>query len=651
MLVNENVERMSVKHSRICSLIGLAALLLLGLISLCPSAHANVYATNIKLNGGTTNLSLLQGDSVTISYILNEPASLGVTVNILTGTNTVRSLVFAHNTPGALLGTNTVVWDGKDANSNNVPAAAYLVSITAKASGYTNWTQLTSDTVDGPRSTWVNYGRGIAVDRNPNSIYYGRIFVANAQASFPDTVPGNNVGILKLNADASPADEGAIVPGEDGYGWAGNGRSPWKIEVSSEDYVYVEDLNTNGVVLRWDPLVTSNSLTQVLRSDNQANGVHLSGPAIFLAGTNVQLWMADDTLGLGLMNWTLTNGVCATNDTGTTVVGTNSSALTAPVDVALDAAGNIYTCQAVQDSGDPTPRVFRFPAYDPSTNGNLPEITPAWAVGTNDDTLGGASGVAVDPTGTYLAVSFEGIVVDNVLTNGNTAVFYATNGALVTTIDLGISMDGLTDTEHQDLDCAWDAVGNLYYIDNWYGFWRIVSPPGTNQATTVAAITMQIGAPPPPQITGIAMSNGIVTLTFMGSAGDTTNDFLVLGASVVTGPYSALPSVTITRLSPGSFQATFSATGTMQFYEVVRRGATPPQAPTITNLHLAGGTVTINFTGSTSDPAAAFTLLSSPAASGPYGSAPGANISQVSPGVFQATAPASGPMQFYRIRR
>jgi hypothetical protein len=631
-----------------------APVLALMMVFAClPSARANIYATNIKLNGGTANLNLSPGDSVSISYILNEPASLGVTLNIVNGNNVVRSYAFAPNTAGALLGTNSVLWDGKDASSNNVAPGSYSVSITAGTSGYTNWTQLTTDSTDNPRSTYVFYGRGIAVDRNPNSIYYGRIFVANSQASFPPDIPGNVVGILKFNADATGADEGVIVPGQDGYDWAGDGRSPWKVEVSSDDYVYVVDLHTNGVVLRWDALVTSNSLVQVLRQDNQPVGAHLSGPAIALAGTNVQLWMGDDANGLGLLRWTLTNGVCATNDTGLTVVGTDPLALTAPVDVALDPAGNIYTCQYVDVPGDTSPRVFRFPAYDPSTNSNLPEITPTWAIGTTNDDFGGASGVAIDPTGKYLAVSFEGILVNFLPTNGNTAVFYATNGALAATIDLRVQMPGQVDNEHQDTDCAWDAVGNLYYIDNWLGYWRTVSPPGTNQATTVSAITMQIGTAAPPQITGVTITNGLVTLTFTGMPGENINNFLVLGAAVVTGPYTAVPGVLITQLSPGIFQARFSANGSMQFYQVVRTGVTPPQAPTITNLRVAGGTVTINFTGSTSDAAAAFTLLSSTGASGPYSSAPGANITLLSPGVFQATAsaPANSPMQFYRIRR
>ena len=99
-MVNEKVETMSVKLPP-RGPVGIAALLLL-VLSLMPlPARANVYATNIKLNGSTTNLTLATGDSVTISYILNEPASLGATVNILTSSNIVRSLVFAPNTPGA----------------------------------------------------------------------------------------------------------------------------------------------------------------------------------------------------------------------------------------------------------------------------------------------------------------------------------------------------------------------------------------------------------------------------------------------------------------------------------------------------------------------------------------------------------------------
>src|SRR5882724_11418126 len=83
----------------------------LALALMCVSfrARANVYATNVKLNGGATNVTLQSGDSVTISYVLNEPASLGVTLNILSATGAVRSIAIAGNAVGARKGLNTVL--------------------------------------------------------------------------------------------------------------------------------------------------------------------------------------------------------------------------------------------------------------------------------------------------------------------------------------------------------------------------------------------------------------------------------------------------------------------------------------------------------------------------------------------------------------
>src|SRR5664279_2736210 len=92
---------------------GLALVLVLA--SYVPSARANVYATNIKLNGELINATAAQGSEVTISYILNEPASAGVTIDVLSNAVVVRTLTTASDGVGALTGLNTVVWDGKDA--------------------------------------------------------------------------------------------------------------------------------------------------------------------------------------------------------------------------------------------------------------------------------------------------------------------------------------------------------------------------------------------------------------------------------------------------------------------------------------------------------------------------------------------------------
>ena len=109
----------SSKYPTSRSIIGGLALAL-ALATAAPSAHANVYATNIKLNGGMSNISVAPGTSVSISYILNEPASSGVTIKILSGATPVRTITIASGA-GTTRGLNTVAWNGKDDSSANVP--------------------------------------------------------------------------------------------------------------------------------------------------------------------------------------------------------------------------------------------------------------------------------------------------------------------------------------------------------------------------------------------------------------------------------------------------------------------------------------------------------------------------------------------------
>ncbi len=196
------------KPIRIASLVaGMFSLLLAA--SFAPSARANVYATDIKLNGGSTNITSPPGAPVNITFILNEPATLGTTINIFSGANVIRTLNIASNSPGALRGPNTVIWDGNATGGGGAATGTYSISITPATSGFTNWTQTSVDTNAG---NYVFSPRGVAVNNNTNSPYYGRVFVGNAgtgpTSGAPSPVPGDLEGILKVNADGSLADEG-----------------------------------------------------------------------------------------------------------------------------------------------------------------------------------------------------------------------------------------------------------------------------------------------------------------------------------------------------------------------------------------------------------------------------------------------------------
>jgi hypothetical protein len=505
-----------------------SGLLMAGAFLLCcrPSTScANVYATHILLNGGTTNVAYTPGSSLSIGYILNDVATAGVSIDISAGSNVVRTLVFTNGGPGTALGTNLVIWDGKDGTGHTPSGSSYTVAITAAAVGYSDWTQISDD---GNPGNYVWEPRGIAVNRNSSSPFYGRVFVGNALAgASPGTVTGDRVGIQKLNADGSPADEGIFSDG--GWAWAGDDYSPWKIEVSSDDYVYINDWTGNGVILRWNQQLSSNSLAVVLTTNNWPNAgtANMSGPAISGSGTNTRVWMADIIYpgGVGIRTWNVSsNGLLAANDLGATAVGAGSGFAVniAPYDVAVDSSNWIYVAQYISGTGDASPRVFRFAPY---TYGSPAETNAYWKIGSGDDSMIEAYGIAVSADANYVAVGFRGAGGAHV--GGSIRVFMATNGADVATLGPAF---------HDQTDVAWDNVGNLYAVDNYDSIWRAYSPPGTNFSRTVA--TAALVAPGGPVLSAPVYSPGQFQFTLNGVASVSyiiqTSSNLVNWASVTT---------------------------------------------------------------------------------------------------------------------
>jgi hypothetical protein len=536
--------------------------MLLTLLTLLPTrSHANVYATNIRLNGGLTNIVVPGVTNLGISYSLNEGETLGVTININSGAATVRTLTLTNPGPGTLQGSNYVIWDGRNDASNAVSGGVYSVSITAASSGYTNWTQTSSETNDVEYHIWQP--RGIAVNRNTNSPYYGRVFVANANEGIdPISHLGDRVGILKLNADGTYAAEGGYSTG--GYNWArgrpdADGFSPWKLEVGPDDRLYANDFYDQGAVFSFDQLVSTNSLIAVLRPDNYPTNSYVifDGPFISGSAGNMQIWMADKNqaagaIGAGVHRWNLTaGGIAATNDTGLTIIqpAQPGGLDYAPRDMALDSSNRIYVVQDVEDQTGPDSlpwRVLRFPAFT-----NVTETNAQWRIGSGDDSMSGASGIAIDPTSTYLAVAFKGYNNGLFFENGSVRVFYASNGAPVITFEAG--------NDHYDV--AWDNVGNLYAVDGFAGRWRSYSPPGTNQATTVAVPTVQISVATSPVLSNPSFSGvpGQFKFTLTGEANAT---YIILSSTNTT---DWLPVATNTS-TLAIRQITNSVTGSRTFF-------------------------------------------------------------------------------------
>jgi DNA-binding beta-propeller fold protein YncE len=159
--------------------------------------------------------------------------------------------------------------------------------------------------------------------------------------------------------------------------------------------------------------------------------------------------------------------------------------------------------------------VLRFPAYEgtPLTNAD-------WRVGSKDDNMCGASGIAVDPTGTYVAVAFTGLGSGFGRVGGGVRVFRTADGSEVRTLSPA--------PYHDYTDVAWDNAGNLYVSDNWSGVWRAYSPPGANQTSTVSIQTLEAGEPPiAALLRTVVYSNGQFMFTLRGR----TNIFYVIEGS------------------------------------------------------------------------------------------------------------------------
>jgi hypothetical protein len=523
------------------------ALLALAILSASSTARANVYATNLKLNDSTNNASIAPGQGLSLSYILNEPASAGVTVKILSGATAIRTISVAGGSPGTTRGLNTLTWDGKTDSGSNAVNGTYGFSITAASRGYgTNWTQTTSDTNAG-NQVWLPLG--LAVNQNTNSFYYGRVFVAN---SYPGLTTNTSdlVGFQKLNADASPADEGIFSDG--GYPWAGN-FSPFRVRVGADDRFYAEDWSGNGVVMAWDQEIEPASIQYVMREDSNPGG-SFSGFAVTGTGPDRRLWMTDNTqggLGFGVNVWTMqTNGILTNGDFGVKAVpvgGTNGLQDSA-YDIAVDRSGRIYVvCWPTLDTQY---KVMRFPAYagQPLTNAN-------WRM-DNTSAPGNEFAIAVNPAGTYVAV---GLATGNAV-----AILDAATGTNVTTI----SVNG---NPHKAV--AWDNVGNLYTTSEdpvGESAWQAWSPPGTNAATTFGLETILIGAGSGsvPQITGIVPSGTNFVISFSGPASNSASAYSVLSGPTVTG-LTNVAAATITGTN-GVYQATVPASGPVQFYRIRR---------------------------------------------------------------------------------
>src|SRR6185503_13250391 len=178
---------------------------LLFVIGITERATAVPYASNVRITGGT------------VSFILNQAAA-NVTVVFDGGASTQDLGPRAKGSHSFSLGTATTF---EIVVSDNTPPV---------------WSLISNDT---NRLMFFNSGRGVAVNMNAGSEYFGRIYVVNSAAG---TASGRSVGdgIYILNPDQTDALGRGDTVSTAGFNFnvglaAVAANSPWHIEVGPDN--------------------------------------------------------------------------------------------------------------------------------------------------------------------------------------------------------------------------------------------------------------------------------------------------------------------------------------------------------------------------------------------------------------------------------
>ena len=206
------------KHPKIVSIVRIAAFIAAAALSI-QQTRATPYASCITNNAGTINFHLNEnGGNVTVTY---ENGSTNASYNgITTGTNLPPGL-YTFSLTGH---------------------SSYSISVSKVGTGLAN--VITNGFVLG------DY-RGIDVNKNPTSPYFGQIYAARSAAASPAmafyTLDSDNTFISSNNA-------GEIFT-------PGNTSSPYRIGVAPDDYLMVGDFSsTNSSIYRVSPDLTTSQL-------------------------------------------------------------------------------------------------------------------------------------------------------------------------------------------------------------------------------------------------------------------------------------------------------------------------------------------------------------------------------------------------------
>lgn len=204
-----------------------------------PASPARIFAYDLS--------STMDGDNYTIKFKLNENAT-----NV--------DLVITDKESGETLKTVSLGALNKGENETSIakadlPADTQTWGIKASAGSVTRFTKISDDSEQ--YQYYAPYG--VAIDHNPESDFFGRIYVTNSvggtvSAGSPANPRTSTVGVYVLDAGFNDVTAQGSTAYNGGISWAGTSVSPRKAAVASDGRIFIADgSSTNSGIYIMNP--------------------------------------------------------------------------------------------------------------------------------------------------------------------------------------------------------------------------------------------------------------------------------------------------------------------------------------------------------------------------------------------------------------
>ena len=213
---------------------------------------------------------------LTVNYTLNADAT-SVSVRILKNGQEVKKDTYTGTAKNK--GAHTLTVD-----MTSLPAGAYTWDV-----------QVTGNSVSVPTQESTSYSffcpQGLAIDKDPNSEYFGRILMTEAMQNVPASgykSSGKGAGIYVFNPDFTT--DGVVHKGGNNFTriLATNGYQPWRVKISDDGRIFVSSLDLNGVAV-WEVSKDLNTWTPVISGTNDATDYTIKKNGNFFAGPNCSM--------------------------------------------------------------------------------------------------------------------------------------------------------------------------------------------------------------------------------------------------------------------------------------------------------------------------------------------------------------------------